>query len=73
MEIFRAVSDTFWSTKVWLPPNITWEDIRPGVREDVNHADYRHLIYPIPIAAVILLLRNVVERYVPTVGWDRRG
>lgn len=63
MEIFRAVSDTFWSTKVWLPPNITWEDIRPGVREDVNHADYRHLIYPIPIAAVILLLRNVVERF----------
>lgn len=63
MEIFRAVSDTFWSTKVWLPPNITWEDIRPGVRDDVNHADYRHLIYPIPIAAVILLLRNVVERF----------
>lgn len=63
MEIFRAVSDTFWSTKVWLPPNITWVDIRPGVREDVNHADYRHLIYPIPIAAVILLLRNVVERF----------
>lgn len=63
MEIFRAVSDTFWSTKVWLPPNITWEDIRPGVREDVNHADYRHLFYPIPIAAVILLLRNVVERF----------
>ncbi|XP_058118286.1 ceramide synthase 5 [Anopheles ziemanni] len=63
MEIFRAVSDTFWSTKVWLPPNITWEDIRPGVRDDVSYADYRHLIYPIPIAAVILLLRNVVERF----------
>lgn len=63
MELVRAVSDTFWSTKVWLPPNITWEDIRPGVRSDVTHADYRHLIYPIPLAAVIIVLRWVVERY----------
>uniref|UniRef100_A0A182N6Z5 Uncharacterized protein n=1 Tax=Anopheles dirus TaxID=7168 RepID=A0A182N6Z5_9DIPT len=68
MEIVRVVSDTFWSTKVWLPPNITWEDIRPGVRSDVTHADYRHLVYPIPLAAVIIVLRWVVER-----GEDQLG
>lgn len=62
MELVRAATDMFWSTRIWLPPNITWEDIRPGVRPDVNHADYRHLIYPIPLAAVILMLRSVVER-----------
>ncbi|XP_052865991.1 ceramide synthase 5 [Anopheles cruzii] len=63
MDIVRAASDMFWSTKIWLPPNITWEDIRPGVRPDVNHADYRHLIYPIPLAVVIMMLRSLVERF----------
>jgi sphingoid base N-palmitoyltransferase len=48
--------------KVWLPPNVTWKDIEPGSREDIVYADYRHLIWPIPISLVIIVIRYVVER-----------
>lgn len=55
-------SDTKKKIKVWLPPNITWKDIEPGSRENIEHADYRHLLWPIPIAFVIILIRFTVER-----------
>lgn len=61
MDLFKTVSTTFWSTTVWLPPNTTWADIAPGSRPDVKHANYEDLVWPIPIALVILLLRHVVE------------
>uniref|UniRef100_A0A336MAZ5 CSON008488 protein n=2 Tax=Culicoides sonorensis TaxID=179676 RepID=A0A336MAZ5_CULSO len=63
MGILNTISDTFWSTSVWLPPNTTWADIAPGSRPDVQHADYRHLIWPLPMAAVILFIRHVLEKY----------
>lgn len=62
MDIFRTISNTFWSTKVWLPPNVTWADIAPGSRPDVQHADYRDLMWPLPLAAIMILLRYIVEK-----------
>lgn len=62
MGFLNTISTTFWSTRVWLPPNVTWADITPGSRPDVQHADYRHLIYPIPIAAIVLVIRYVLEK-----------
>lgn len=61
MEVLRSISDTFWSTKVWLPPNTTWADIAPGSRPDVKHSDYRDLIWPLPLALVLIVLRYLVE------------
>lgn len=52
----------FWNEDVWLPPNTTWKDIAPGARKDVDHADYRHLFYPLPMALVMLFLRCVLEK-----------
>lgn len=48
--------------KVWLPPNITWKDIEPGSRDDIVYADYRHLLWPIPMSFLIIILRLTVER-----------
>lgn len=62
MNILRDISDTFWSKHIWLPPNTTWADIAPGSRPDVQHADYRDLIYPIPLAAVMLIIRYILEK-----------
>lgn len=45
----------------WLPPNITWVDMESG-RNGINYADYRHLIYPIPMSFVIILLRIFVDK-----------
>lgn len=62
MELLQTIADTFWSTRVWLPPNTTWADIQPGARPDVVYPDYRHLMIPIPLALLILALRTVVEK-----------
>lgn len=61
-NIFHTISDTFWSTKVWLPPNTTWTDIAPGSRPDVDHADYKDLIWPLPLALILLVVRYVIEK-----------
>uniref|UniRef100_A0A6B2EE38 Protein transporter n=1 Tax=Phlebotomus kandelakii TaxID=1109342 RepID=A0A6B2EE38_9DIPT len=63
MNIVRRLCDIFWSEDVWLPPNITWADIAPGARPDVTYADYRHLIYGIPLALVVLSIRYTLERF----------
>lgn len=62
MDILRQVSDTFWSKSVWLPPNTTWADIAPGSRPDVQHANYQDLIWPLPIALLLIVLRHFVEK-----------
>lgn len=61
--IIQNFFDTFWSESVWLPPNTTWADIAPGSRPGVNHANYRHLFYPLPMALVMLGIRYLLERY----------
>lgn len=62
MGILSELSTTFWSNNVWLPPNTTWEDIAPGSRPDVDHADYKDLIWPLPMAIILSILRFTVEK-----------
>ena len=63
MEFINELRNTFWSTQIWLPPNTTWSDIAPGSRQDVNHADYKDLIWPLPLALLVMLTRYSFERY----------
>ncbi|KAL9878773.1 ceramide synthase 6 [Glossina fuscipes] len=63
MNVLQKVRETFWSTNVWLPPNTTWADIAPGSHPDVNHADYRDLVWPLPMALVVMLVRYALERF----------
>jgi len=60
MDILGNISITFWSPNIWLPPNITWEDISPNA--DNKYANYQHLIYPLPMAMVLLGIRYALER-----------
>lgn len=61
MNILRNVSSAFWSPNIWLPPNTTWADISPNAEN--KYANYQHLVYPLPMAVVLLCLRYAVERY----------
>lgn len=61
MNILRNISATFWSPNIWLPTNITWEDISPNA--DNKYANYQHLIFPLPMALVLLGIRYNLERY----------
>lgn len=60
MNILTNISATFWSPEVWLPPNITWKDISPNA--DNKYANYQHLVYPLPMALVLLGIRYALER-----------
>jgi hypothetical protein len=62
--LYRTVMDTFWSEYIWLPPNTTWQDIAPESSTEIQHPDYRHLFYPLPMALVMLYLRYVLEKWV---------
>lgn len=59
---FRKFSDSFWSEYIWLPPNTTWADIAPDSNKEIQHADHRHLLYPLPMALVMLVLRFFIEK-----------
>lgn len=57
---FQTVSDAFWDPSIWLPPNITWADLEPN---DTNqYANHKDLLYPIPMAAVVLVIRYFIEK-----------
>jgi hypothetical protein len=60
LELARSASKVFWSPDVWLPPNITWEDVAPTPSN--GFADYRHLFYPLPMALILLVVRYALER-----------
>lgn len=61
MGILGTLNDLFWSEKIWLPPNFTWEDLDP--KYEYQFTNYRHLyLYAIPLAFVILLIRFILEK-----------
>lgn len=59
-NILKNISEIFWSPSVWLPPNTTWDNIAPTPEN--RYADYRHLLYPLPMAIIVLVLRFTLER-----------
>ncbi|XP_030021916.1 ceramide synthase 6 isoform X2 [Manduca sexta] len=61
--MLRFILDNFWNEDVWLPPNTTWEDLEPGPDKAVVYNDYRHLLWPLPLALVLIILRHVMEKY----------
>ncbi|KAF9798008.1 hypothetical protein SFRURICE_007527, partial [Spodoptera frugiperda] len=61
--MLRVILDKFWNEDVWLPPNTTWEDLAPGPDKAVVYNDYRHLLYPLPLALVLIVLRRTLEEY----------
>ncbi|XP_053617765.1 ceramide synthase 2-like [Plodia interpunctella] len=62
--MLKAALDTFWSEKVWLPPNTTWDDIAPGPEKAVVYADSNHVFFPIPLALVFITVRYLLEKHV---------
>ncbi|CAG5047089.1 unnamed protein product [Parnassius apollo] len=61
--MLRSLLDKFWDEEIWLPPNTTWDDIAPGPDKAVLYNDHRYLLYPIPMAIVLIGLRHLLEKY----------
>ncbi len=52
----------FWNDEFWLPPNVTWDQFHSN--ENVQYASSTDLLYPIPLAIIIIVIRYVVENFV---------
>lgn len=56
---WKHISDTFWTPSFWLVPNTTWTDFTPD-----QYTDHRDLLWPIPIAIAVLIIRYGVRKYI---------
>ena len=55
-----------WKEDIWLPPNVTWSDLtnNSGGGGEVNYRKISDLlIYPIPAALLLIVIRYTLERY----------
>ncbi len=68
MEAMREAAKWFWDDDFWLPPNVTWADIRRGHNDDsspsVDYAVYEDLYYGVALALPIVVLKFLVEKRV---------
>lgn len=60
----QQISNIFWSTSFWLPPNITWDDIAPGSRSHINYPDYKQLWWSLPLTIILLAIRYCTENFI---------
>ncbi|XP_040273769.1 ceramide synthase 4-like [Bufo bufo] len=51
-----------WRQEYWLPPGITWEDMKET--EDVQYPRPRDLLFGVPCAFILTALRFLFERFV---------
>lgn len=61
--MISAVSAWIWSERFWLPENVTWADLEqppPGVK----YPRLGHLLFALPLAVGVFLLRLLYERYI---------
>ena len=67
--LVRGAAQWFWDPDIWLPPNVTWESfdttrvVKEAVIQPGDFARFGDLWYPIPLAVVVMAVRQLVERF----------
>ncbi|XP_055357925.1 ceramide synthase 6-like [Paramacrobiotus metropolitanus] len=71
MEFWKRFSGFVWNETFWLPPNVTWIDMK--TMPDKQYPEFYALFYPIPLALVIFFVRLLVEKIIfePVGNWLR--
>jgi len=59
---FKSLSAWFWNDQFWLPPNVTWSNLKSGDEDKSTYSS--DLAYPLGLAWVILFVRKLVEKFV---------
>ncbi|CAL1605623.1 unnamed protein product [Knipowitschia caucasica] len=55
-----AIVSWVWRERFWFPDNVTWADLESGV----DYPQAGHLLYALPLALVLFILRLLFERLV---------
>lgn len=56
--------ENFWNEKFWLPQNLTWKNFEPGIRNGINYRNYNDLLWAIPLAIIICVIRSLFVKYI---------
>ncbi|ODM90846.1 Ceramide synthase 6, partial [Orchesella cincta] len=69
--VLSSFLEHFWCPEFWLPPGITWDDIRPDQDTGVNYPIFGDAFYAIPLAICMISIRFLVERtfLIPWGNW----
>jgi len=63
-DIYYWIKGWFWSEYFWLPPSVTWVDLKRN--ETTFYPDANDMLIPIPMAIGLFFIRLLWERYTPT-------
>ncbi|KAK5644933.1 hypothetical protein RI129_006233 [Pyrocoelia pectoralis] len=55
----------FWNQDLWLPENVTWDDISVDSNPKISYVNYKHLFFAIPLSFLILGLWYFLQRKTP--------
>ena len=55
----------FWAESVWLPPNMSWAEVRPRPGSS-RYTRFEQLWYPVPAGILLIFVRGYVMKYVRT-------
>ncbi|XP_077778058.1 ceramide synthase 4 isoform X1 [Podarcis muralis] len=61
-KMVLPVTEWIWRHEYWLPPGITWEDMKET--EEISYPQPRHLLLSLPLALLLVVIRFFFERIV---------
>uniref|UniRef100_A0A8C3RSS9 Homeobox domain-containing protein n=1 Tax=Chelydra serpentina TaxID=8475 RepID=A0A8C3RSS9_CHESE len=60
--MLHSLNEWLWWHEYWLPPGITWEDMKES--EDIHYPQPQDLLLSIPCALLLIIIRYLFERFV---------
>lgn len=58
------MAEIFWHERIWLPPNVTWNDLETMNVQNASYSSSSYLWYPIPAAFLVIIIRSLFTQYV---------
>jgi len=63
-DTLSSIAGLFWHERIWLPPNVTWNDLENMNVQNASYASSSYLWYPIPAAFILILIRSLFVKHV---------
>lgn len=61
MISIQPLLEKFWDPAIWLPPNITWADLKS--HDQVGYTNHNDLLLTLPLAILVLAIRYGFETF----------
>ena len=62
-QLLPSSGPDFWDDNFWLPPNVTWRDLKARETE-VSYASFGDLSYPLILAWAVVAIRKAIEKWI---------